>query len=221
MEELKKHEQFEIEVLDTLNSSKLLEPLLFCGGTMLRLCHGLRRYSVDLDFWFIKSVDYKIYFQNIKNCLKGRYIIRDSKNKHFTFVIEISSDNYPRSLKVEIRKEIKDIAYDDSIAYSKFSNKQIFTKTLKLTDMMSSKIQTFLSRKEIRDCFDMEFLIQKGIKPDAPDKDLIKLLRYIEGLSRLDYKVKLGSILEEELRKYYIENNFKILKATIRSIIKI
>jgi hypothetical protein len=31
------HEVFEIEVLDRLNSAKLLDPLVFGGGTMLRL----------------------------------------------------------------------------------------------------------------------------------------------------------------------------------------
>lgn len=47
------HEVFEIEVLDKLRRRRLLEPLVFEDGTMLRLCHELGRYSVDLDFWFI------------------------------------------------------------------------------------------------------------------------------------------------------------------------
>ena len=56
MEALELHERFEIEALEVLNSAKLLEPLLFGGGTMLRLCHGLNRYSVDLDFYFKKKM---------------------------------------------------------------------------------------------------------------------------------------------------------------------
>ncbi len=51
MQDLIQHEQFELEVLDRLNSGRLLTNLIFGGGTMLRLCHGLDRYSVDLDFW--------------------------------------------------------------------------------------------------------------------------------------------------------------------------
>ncbi len=46
MQDLIKHEQFELEVLDTLNSGKFLANLVFCGGTMMRLCFGLDRYSV-------------------------------------------------------------------------------------------------------------------------------------------------------------------------------
>ena len=52
MDIFRQHEVFQIEVLDKMNSAKLLEPLVFGGGTMLRLCHELNRYSVDLDFDF-------------------------------------------------------------------------------------------------------------------------------------------------------------------------
>ena len=65
MDELKRHEIFEMEVLEKLNSGKFLEPLVFGGGTMLRLCYELDRYSVDLDFWFVKKVPEK--GQNLKN----------------------------------------------------------------------------------------------------------------------------------------------------------
>ena len=50
-----KHEIFEIEVLEKLKNTRLLDPLVFGGGTMLRLCHEMQRYSVDLDFWRIKD----------------------------------------------------------------------------------------------------------------------------------------------------------------------
>ena len=45
-----KHEIFEMEVLEKLKNARLLDPLVFGGGSMLRLCHELNRYSVDLDF---------------------------------------------------------------------------------------------------------------------------------------------------------------------------
>ena len=51
MQDLIEQERFEIEVLDRLNSGRFLRIFIFCGGTMLRLCHGLDRFSLDLDFW--------------------------------------------------------------------------------------------------------------------------------------------------------------------------
>ncbi|MCK7512410.1 MAG: nucleotidyl transferase AbiEii/AbiGii toxin family protein [Desulfobacterales bacterium] len=65
MDILGRHEAFEIEVLDKLNSAKLLDPLVFGGGTMLRLCHELNRYSVDLDFWFITKDRAKAFFDKL------------------------------------------------------------------------------------------------------------------------------------------------------------
>lgn len=56
MEELIKLEKFEIEVLEYLNSGKFLDNLVFVGGTMLRLCDGLNRFSNGLDFWVIKGI---------------------------------------------------------------------------------------------------------------------------------------------------------------------
>ena len=60
---LQQHEMFEIEVLDLLHRSKVLEPLVFGGGSMLRLCHELNRYSVDLDFWFMRQVQENAFFR--------------------------------------------------------------------------------------------------------------------------------------------------------------
>ncbi|KFI41915.1 nucleotidyl transferase AbiEii/AbiGii toxin family protein [Bifidobacterium biavatii] len=45
------------EILDSLDSSGLLEGLVFQGGTSLRLCYGAERYSEDLDFSGGKGFD--------------------------------------------------------------------------------------------------------------------------------------------------------------------
>ena len=83
--------------------------------------------------------------------------------------------------------------------------------------MMKSKIVAFLSRKEIRDAFDMEFLLKKEIKLEAPREVLVKVLKGLDGLTRQDYTVKLGSLLEEKERKYYANENFKILRMAINN----
>ena len=88
--------------------------------------------------------------------------------------------------------------------------------TVSLKDMMVLKIESFIQRKEIRDVFDIEFLSKKGIElPDAIET-LKQISRAIDSLTKRDYTVKLGSLLEEEQRKYYISENFKILKLAIK-----
>jgi hypothetical protein len=80
---------------------------------------------------------------------------------------------------------------------------------------MSSKIAAFLDRGEIRDVFDMEFLVKKGIRPEGEPEILKEILNGIDALSPKDYSVKLGSLLPAERRSYYQQKNFVILKAAI------
>jgi len=215
MQDLVKQEQFELEVLEKLNSAKLLSNLVFCGGTMLRLCFGLNRYSVDLDFWVVKDLKFDELFNKLNTLLSKDYQILDSANKFYTILFEIKSANYPRNLKIEIRKEKKSIKIESVIAYGKNSNAQVFLNAVSLSDMMQAKVRAFLDRKEIRDCFDLEFLIKKGIFLDVSADTLKKLLKGIDALSKNDYVVKLGSLLEANERQYYTKENFKILKSTI------
>jgi hypothetical protein len=208
-----------MEVLERFNSAKLLMPLAFGGGTMLRLCYGMDRYSIDLDFWIVKKIRVEIYFRKCKECLEKFYKIKDAANKFYTILFEISSPNYPRSLKIEIRKEAKDFRYEESIAYSPHSNTQVILKTVSLVDMMKSKIEAFIDRKEIRDCFDIEFLIRRGIDIPNEKETLKKVLKTIDSLKRADYKVKLASLLDEKKRDYYWKNNFKLLKSVITEVL--
>lgn len=216
MQDLIKQEQLELEVLDRLHTGRFLNNLVLGGGTMLRLCFGLNRFSVDLDFWITKEIDIDKLFKDLKEHLAQLYSIKDAANKFYTLLFEIRSKDYPRSLKIEIRKEIKRIKTEQAIAYSRHSNMQVFLKVVSLKEMMEAKIGAFLERKEIRDLFDMEFLLKKGIDIDAPTETLEKILKGIDSLTRKDYTVKLGSLLEEEQRRYYINENFKILKSAIR-----
>jgi hypothetical protein len=75
MDIFRQHEVFEIEVLDKMNSARLLEPVVFGGGTMLRLCHELPRYSVNLVFCFIKRTPQNKFFDNLQRALENDYEI--------------------------------------------------------------------------------------------------------------------------------------------------
>jgi predicted nucleotidyltransferase component of viral defense system len=211
MQYLRKQEEFELEILDRLNSARILNKLVFSGGTMLRLCYGLDRYSIDLDFWVTKDIGFAKLYQELKEHLSRYYKIVDSADKFYTILFELKSDDFPRSLKIEIRKEPKKIKVETGIAYSKHSNIQVMVKNVSLPDMMKAKIQAFLNRKEIRDVYDIEFLFKKGIPLNEEKETLLELVKEIEELTKNDYSVKLGSLLEINKRKYYKEKNFSVL----------
>jgi len=212
MQDLIKQEQFELEVLDRLKSGRFLDRLVFGGGTMLRLCFGLDRYSVDLDFWLLKADDEQAWFPDLRQFLSRFYEIRDATDKFHTLVVELKSPDYPRSLKLEMRKGIEIAGTERAIAYSRFSSVQVYVRTIPLQDMMTSKIEDFLHRKEIRDAYDREFLVKKGVKADITREKADQILATIDALTGPDYNVKLSSLLESDQRAYYRQNNFMILK---------
>lgn len=215
MQTLQNLEKLEIEVLELLNSVKALDSIYFGGGTMLRLCHNLNRYSTDLDFWLDMKVDAKSFFTTIKKVLTDNYKLVDSANKKFTLLYEIKSATINRSLKIEIRKEQQNFEWERKIAFSKFTNKQVLVKGLTLKQMMLNKFEALLSRKIIRDVFDIEFLLMRGAEiPDKKTK-LKNALQIINNFKEQDYKVILGSILDEKDRKFYLANRFQFLKEEI------
>jgi len=174
---------------------------------------------VDLDFWTVGKIDPSAVFARLKNYLSGAYELKDAKNKHFTMLFELKAAAYPRALKVEIRKELKKLKTERSIAYSAHSNTQVLLNTLPLSAMMQAKIEAFVDRREIRDVYDIEFMFKRGVKLQADAEVLGKLLKGIEKFTFADYSVKLGSLLEPDKRKYYRAENFKILTRHLRSML--
>lgn len=215
---LQQHEIFEIEVLDRLHCSKALNPLVFGGGTMLRLCHELTRYSVDLDFWFLRSGQEKDHFFHMRQLLGKHYEITDSQIKHYSTLLELRSPAHPKRLKIETRKEIRNWDYEEKIAFSWYSTRQVLVKAFTLQQSMENKVAAFLDRGEIRDCFDIEFLLRKGIQlPSLDQKSRERFLQKLQSFKEKDYKVKLGSILEEEMRRYYVSRGFAFLKEKLQT----
>ena len=212
MDLLARHEKFEIEILYHLNSGRILEKLVFGGGTMLRLCHELNRYSADLDFWLTKKVDIEAFLNNISSRFEREYEITDSQNKHFSLLLEIRTPRYPKRLKMEIRKDIRNWDIEKRIAFSKHSNRQVLLNTHTLDQSMSNKIEALIDRCEIRDAFDIEFLLRKGISlPEMTGERRTLLKERLNSFGENDFKVKLGSLLEGDMRKYYAENRFQYL----------
>jgi hypothetical protein len=219
MDTFREHEVFQIEALDRMKSAKALEPLVFGGGTMLRLCHELNRYSVDLDFWFVKEVSQKAYFQSLLRAFEKDYEITDSQMKHFALLFELRSASYPKRLKIEIRRESKGCDYQEKIAFSRFSTKQVVVRAHTLDQTMKNKIEAFLDRGEIRDCFDIEFMLRRGIElPLLADKQSIAFQRKLARFKERDFKVKLGSILESDIRDYYASHRFGYLQEKLTSM---
>lgn len=218
MDILRQHEVFEIEVLEKMNSARMLEPLVFGGGSMLRLCHELNRYSVDLDFWFVKKISKNDFFETGRKTFENDYEITDAQIKHYTILYELRSAQYPKRLKIEIRRKWKDCDYQQKIAFSRFSTRQVIVKAHTLDQTMKNKIEAFLDRGEIRDCFDIEFMLRRGVEiPPMDERQSIAFQKKLARLKDRDFKVKLGSILENDIREYYVTHRLRFLQEKLAS----
>lgn len=88
-------------------------------------------------------------------------------------------------------------------------------KSLTLNQMMKNKFEALLSRKIIRDAFDIQFMSMRGVQLPSDKILLQKALQIINNFKEQDYKVTLGSILDKPDRRYYLENRFSFLKEEI------
>jgi hypothetical protein len=81
-----------------------------------------------------------------------------------------------------------------------------------LGQMMKNKIEASIDRKNIRDCFDIEFLMRRGVGLGCTEEQKKKLQRIVAGFTDTDYSVTLGSLLEPKDREFYREQKFAYLK---------
>ncbi len=85
---------------------------------------------------------------------------------------------------------------------------------------MKNKFEAFLDRGEIRDCFDIEFMLRRGV--EIPLMDEGQSIAFQKKLARLkdrDFKVKLGSIIENDVREYYVSHRFRLLEEKLASMV--
>lgn len=218
MDTLRRHEVFEIEILEKLKNKGFLRPLVFIGGTMLRLCYELNRYSTDLDFWFVRKTSPEAYFKKLESYLEELYEVTDAQSKFNTLLFEIRSKNYPKRLKIEIRKELKACDTQDKIAFSKYSTSQVVLRVITLEEAMNNKVRAALDRKDIRDFFDIEFLLRQGVELSCSKGELSALKVILSGFKENEYRVTLGSLLDAETRKYYVKNRFNYLFSKAESL---
>lgn len=223
MKTLELHEEFEMIVLDEMRKIKILDHLIFGGGTMLRLCFDLPRYSVDLDFYLKK--DRRSFLSFAKRLTaafeKMGAQVTDEHEKHFSFLWELRMAPYPRRLKIEVRKDHSGQGQakrtELNIAHSPHLSLQVRLCTLTLAQMWQNKIGALLDRHAIRDAYDLEFLTrrQAGDLGRLNPKTLEQLSVRLDSFSNADFQVKLGGILDGPERRLVLSNRFGYLKSKI------
>jgi predicted nucleotidyltransferase component of viral defense system len=207
------HEAFEMTMLQWLRSKSFLRPLVFGGGTMLRLCHELPRYSLDMDFWFFKQMDFDSFYDRLTDSIRQEYDVTDMQNKFYSILVEIRKRLGISRLKIEIRKDLAPSgSTEEKIAFSPHHATQVLVRGFTLEQMWSNKLLALLDRGEVRDAFDLEFLVRRGVALDLNLQESQKIIKKLRGFKKRDFDVKLGSVLLPEVRAYYREKKFSYLE---------
>lgn len=213
MKRLEAHEAFEMSVLQWLKSNSFLRPLVFGGGTMLRLCHELPRYSLDMDFWFFKRIDFEGFYSKLEDSVRQEYDVSDMHDKFYSILVEIRKMSGMPKLKIEIRKELAPGATtEEKIAFSPHFPRQVLVRGFTLKQMCRNKVFALLDRGEIRDAFDLEFLVRRGAALELTEVEIPKILDRLKEFKKTDFSVKLGSVLLPEVRQYYKNRRFSYLE---------
>ena len=179
-------------VLYGLSSAGFFNKVAFIGGTALRIFHGLKRYSEDLDFMLMQPGDFN--FNDYLPLVRQRLSVfglnlevkeKERKNSDIIaglavantkelYLIIYSEDEYSKSIyrtqttkvKIEIGKHFSDRAGYKSVVKTK-----PFIHAVTLCDLptlFAGKIHAILFRKHWgkvkgRDLFDFSFYVRRHI----------------------------------------------------------
>ena len=177
--------------LSGLSRAGFFNKASFCGGTALRIFHGLDRFSEDLDFSLVEpddSFDMKIYFDSVQNELLayGFEMTVEQKEKQNAsaiksafingntqkLLLQITSINPPvqgvvATQKTRIKIEIdtnppKGAVYDERYALLPMPYQ---VKLMDLPSMFSGKIHAILYRDYVkgRDLYDYVWYLQHRV----------------------------------------------------------
>ncbi|MDD8032104.1 MAG: nucleotidyl transferase AbiEii/AbiGii toxin family protein [Acidobacteriota bacterium] len=174
-------EYLQCKLLEIIYSSRYGSSLCFLGGTCLRLVHGNRRFSEDVDFdnlglerdefpALAKLI--KKQFQREGYEVEIKVVTRDAWHCYIRFpgvLFQEGLSGY-REEKIMIRLDAESQSFDyrpERFILNKFD---VFTTilTTPLSLLLSQKLYAIVSRqrKQGRDFFDAVFLMGRGVKPD-------------------------------------------------------
>jgi len=218
MQRLRDHEIFEMTMLQWLRSKPFLGSLAFGGGTMLRLCHELPRFSLEMGFCFFKEQDYERFYNRLYHALSQDYDVTCTQNNHESILVEIRREPRMPKFEIEIRKTpAPPGSTEEKIAFSSYFPTQVLVRGFTLQKTLVNTVQAVIDSGDLQDTFDLEFLVQKGVALNLSREQRKKVMRRLKGFKKKDLDVKLGSILLPEVRDYYKKEGFAYLEQILSS----
>ncbi len=188
--------------------------IVFKGGTAMSKCYGLDRFSEDLDFTCRKEFDLKIIDEGLKRFKIDFDSEKREFGKNYSYIIRIKgplfngsrNSNCKLILDFSLREEIliKPVIKNIGRFLEEIPSFDVYVMSKE--EIFAEKIRAILTRNKARDVYDLNFLVESGLKLN---KELVnKKLAY--------YKIKFD---EKEFVKA-IKNKESIWKSELSGLIK-
>ena len=142
----RKHEAIITDFLKELN--KETDAFVLKGGTALRQCYGLDRFSEDIDL--DASVKNIILFAR-KYCRQNGFELREAKNTDTVKRVFITYASDAKGLKVEVSYRRKNISEEEIVRKNGIT-------VYSIDRLASMKAAAYIARDKIRDLYDITFI---------------------------------------------------------------
>lgn len=162
-------EEYEMVLLQSIFGSNFGSQLVFRGGTALRLAYGSPRFSDDLDFSALKSIEEKTFQKWSKETasINPNLTVTDCHQKFYTLsaLFKVVDPTLPQafSIKIEIstRKNgwIKGANFTLANISSQITPLTVTAQVATLAKIEAEKLA--ITPPRIRDIFDLWFIGQK------------------------------------------------------------
>lgn len=172
------HEKIILNFLSYLN--KQTDQFVLKGGTALRVCYGLDRFSEDID---LDSTKQRITEIVRRYCMQNGFTYRIAKDTQSVCRCFIHYGNVPKDLKIEVSYRRKVIAPENK---TKIGHIEVYT----LDAIARMKADAYLGRDRLRDLYDLAFIINKHMSHLSPTTlDSVAQSVQNKGLEQFDYLI--------------------------------
>jgi len=158
-----KHRVIMFQILNDVFDSELKNVLAFKWWTLAYFVHQLPRFSTDLDFDIVSPCP--DIMEKMENIVKKYWVVKDKKDKQFTYFLLLDYWSIEHNIKIEIsKKQYKNTKYE----LVNFFWKQI--RAMEKSSIFAHKLVALSERMKNRDLFDVDFFFKQGF---PIDKDII------------------------------------------------
>jgi len=194
---------------------KEAEKLFFKGGTALRIVYQSPRFSEDLDFStlvfssqliekLIEEALVQLSYLNIK------MEIKEAKETSGGYFFDSKTKIFSKEVGIKLNFVFKKKAFGEPKIINSLFLPPYSLVVLKEEDLVGEKITALLSRKKLRDYFDLYFILRSSLDKTAIRKSLKEILALVKNTT-LDFT---------QLKPFLPKSFWIILKDFKESLVK-